>query len=273
MKRFNIEIVRKLQGHSGCEVFLCKRKDQFTVIKSSSSESYNNRLVSQMSKQKIFYHEEIKKPKVLSFGTEKQDKEEIFWFEMEFISGLPFFQYMEVIGREESAEKFKKILNFINGNNYLHENVEIEVRQKIASLEKKLGDDQNYWLDYTKDFDWSKIKKSYSHGDLTFENIIVSNGEIHLIDFLDTFASSKIIDYSKLMQDLVFGWSWRKKEKLPFVDLMLMENMLSERLSEFDLLACKKMLVLNILRIIPYSKDKTFLLGCLDYIKREFKNE
>lgn len=273
MKRFNVEIIRKLQGHSGCEVFLCRRKDEFTVIKSSSDQSYNNRLMSQMSKQEIFYHKSIKKPKVLRSGIEKQDKKEIFWFEMEYISGLPFFQYIETAGREEATAKFKKILNFINGNNALQENIESEVKEKIDSLEKILDTDKKYYLDYVKDFEWNRIKKSYSHGDLTFENIIVSKGDIHFIDFLDTFGSSKIIDYSKLMQDLVFGWSWRQKGKIPFVDLMIMERTLRGDLSEFDLSACKKMLVLNILRIIPYSKDKSFLLDCLDYIEREFKNE
>ena len=185
MKRFNVEIIRKLQGHSGCEVFLCKRNNEFTVIKSSSDQSYNDRLMAQMSKQEIFYHEEIKKPNVLRSGIEKRDKEEIFWFEMEFISGLPFFQYMETIGREESTGKFKRILNFINGNNALQESIEVEVKEKITSLEKKLDVEKKYYLDYVKDFEWDKIKKSYSHGDLTFENIIVSKGDIHLIDFLD----------------------------------------------------------------------------------------
>ena len=45
------------------------------------------------------------------------------------------------------------------------------------------------------------------HGDLTFSNIIFRDNEYALIDFLDSFIESPIMDIVKLRQDTKYKWS------------------------------------------------------------------
>ena len=265
-------VIRKLQGHSGCDVFLCKNAKSLSVVKMSSGEGYNERLIKQMIKQKAFEHDLLKKPNVLDEGFCSEDGPKKFWFEMEFISGLPFHQYVDNSSRQNSLDKINSVARFIDTNNFLDEDIESDIIEKVNSFPNFRDKDINYLLDYIVDFDWKKIKKSYSHGDLTFENILMTKDEIYLIDFLDSFASSRCIDYSKIMQDTVFGWSWRHKKSSPFVTLMMMNDALTDRLTVEEIEACKKMLTLNIIRVLPYSKDKEFVLNCLGYARKEFAN-
>ena len=107
------------------------------------------------------------------------------------------------------------------------------------------------------DFDWGNIQKSYCHGDLTFENIMISNGNMYLLDFLDSFINSRIVDFAKIFQDVILGWSWRNKNYRPFITLMYMYDYMKERISDMELEASHRMLVLNMLRIIPYTNSQT----------------
>ena len=68
-------------------------------------------------------------------------------------------------------------------------------------------------LSYLRSFDFSFVPRSSCHGDLTLENIIVTtNNELYLIDFLDSFYDSWMIDIAKLLQDLELKWSYRFSE-------------------------------------------------------------
>ncbi len=52
---------------------------------------------------------------------------------------------------------------------------------------------------------------SVCHGDLTLSNILVSpdGTRLAMIDFLDSFVDSPVLDMVKLRQDTLFGWSTR----------------------------------------------------------------
>jgi hypothetical protein len=47
---------------------------------------------------------------------------------------------------------------------------------------------------------------SACHGDLTFSNILFSKNKIYVIDFLDSYIDSYVMDIVKLKQDLVHNW-------------------------------------------------------------------
>jgi thiamine kinase-like enzyme len=151
----------------------------------------------------------------------------------------------------------------------LEEDIKDDVEEKITDLH--LSTKYQVFKDYCLDYDWQKINKSYSHGDLTFENIIIRDGEIFFIDFLDSFTSSRVLDYSKLMQDIASAWSWRENTQSPFINLLLLDNILKESVSTNILTASHKMLILNLLRIIPYSskKEEEFLYTSLLKLKQQ----
>ena len=99
----------------------------------------------------------------------------------------------------------------------------------------------------------------YCHGDLTFENIIVKNKKIYLIDFLDSYINSPLIDISKLQQDLILNWSNRFKNEnilclirnqwlYNYLDLFIADKRLSTEAIELQ----KK---ITLLRILPYTSN------------------
>ena len=45
------------------------------------------------------------------------------------------------------------------------------------------------------------------HGDLTFSNILFNGNNYYLIDFLDSFLESPLLDLVKIRQDSNYGWS------------------------------------------------------------------
>lgn len=62
--------------------------------------------------------------------------------------------------------------------------------------------------------EWRYMVLSECHGDMTLENMIIQDGEIYLIDFLDSFYNSWLIDVAKILQDADVLWSYRTYEKL-----------------------------------------------------------
>jgi thiamine kinase-like enzyme len=115
------------------------------------------------------------------------------------------------------------------------------------------------------------INIGYCHGDFTFENIIISEKNIYLIDFLDSFIDSPIIDISKLLQEFDLNWSNRNEKVL--TNLSIIRNIFLKRMlinfsSKYDvnentILLQKK---LTLMRILPYTKSINLKLKLIDLI-------
>ena len=73
-------IIKKLKGHSGCEIFLCEENGNKFVRKISPSVDYNNRLILQMKKQSEFTNKAIKTPSVLAEGINEKGN---YYFDMD----------------------------------------------------------------------------------------------------------------------------------------------------------------------------------------------
>jgi thiamine kinase-like enzyme len=183
---------------------------------------------------------------------------------MEYVRGVSFFEYIQKHSIELAKAKFQSILDYISESNEINENISLDITKKIDSL--KLHSRYDIYKKYCSDFDWGQINKSYCHGDLTFENIIISNDEIYFIDFLDSFTDTKLIDYSKIFQELYAFWSFRNKDKKFNIKYVILDKMVN--LSPTDRDATLRLLVLSLLRILPYSgqEDCQFLEEQMKYI-------
>ncbi len=100
------------------------------------------------------------------------------------------------------------------------------------------------------------------HGDLTMSNIMIANdaSAIALIDFLDSFIESPLIDLAKLRQDTRFRWSALMTEtaidRLRFGQVMgALDDRLQEPFAGLDWHAnyLGFMTELTLLRIAPYA--------------------
>lgn len=262
-------ILSKLNGHSGCEILLCQ-DDKKNYVKKIAPIEYSLRLNKQCDKQKNFFSNVIKTPTIYKSVYENK----IFYCEMQYIPGLEFYNFVQNNNIKEVIFFFEKILDFIYLNNELEADYTKHIEKKIDDIQKNIEKKYFYFLDFCRDSNWNLVNSSYCHGDLTFENILIYNNDIYFIDFLDSFINSRLIDIAKLLQDIIIFWSYRDKTKqLPFIKHVNLLQIIKERLSKEEYQLCLKLLILNLLRIVPYSDEKTkqFLYENLQYVKNRIK--
>lgn len=265
----------KLIGHSGCKLEISDKDGLLSVVKTSKSDEYNIRLQKQCEKQKVFKHDFFKTPLILD---DKYDDSGLFSFSMEYINGLTLSEYLRKIGItdiEKMAQMFFCIIpekcEFDNDAKGVFIPKIEELENKISSTEKDEGIGEIF--SKLKAYDWSCCVRGDCHGDMTLENIIWSNDSLYLIDFLDSFYDSWMIDFAKLLQDLECKWSYRNDggidENLE-IRLLIFKQVLLDRLSLIDadgklLNTIYCMLLINLLRIMPYTSDSRIKI----YLRRE----
>lgn len=251
----------QLSGHSGCELYLTPEGN---VRKVSSSVQYNSRLIEQANKQELFKSSlGISSPKVLSVST----KSELHYFDMEYIGAETFSKYLVNEDFSEVKIEFTRILSFIkesiNDSNYF------DVTERIYNKTKTL----NINFDINATSFLRKIEcaqllapKGYCHGDLTFENILVSQ-QMYFIDFLDSFIDTPLIDLAKLSQEFNVYWSFRNcvtVEGLVFSKMHALSNIFLQLIDGLNYEYKRTFLylqVLNLMRILPYTSDvRTYML-------------
>ena len=220
------------KGHSGC---VLKLINETTVRKTSKNLEYNTRLASQIEKQKNFSHPTLRVPEVFDTGHE----DGLFFCDMEYIRGVSFRDYCSVNAYSDIEQLFDKLL--------VDENQQTE--DKTKDIYKKCYSLSEFPMDLLSKVSWDMPVGS-CHGDLTFENIMVKDGELYLIDFLDSFVDSSLIDKSKLMQDTFCAWSFREKEYIPWHHLYLLNSKIENKRNYI-------LLLIHLYRILPYSNKKT----------------
>lgn len=277
-----------IDGHSGCSLEI-KQQDYKTVIrKSSFSKDYSPRLRSQAQKQKLFCGTPaILAPPVCLEGVESEK----YWFEMEYIQGYDFISFVERAGPRELTFFWETLRAFllreISSSDFIDYPKDAFVRKVDEVYNKIKSPNAPYPIEeavnFISGFD-SRVPfpAGECHGDLTFSNMVISKdlSKIYFIDFLDNFYNSPLQDIAKLRQDTVHGWTLRKcTRKFDSVKTNLCLRFLDEKL--FSLVQESVVLstyyrpvqLLNILRILVYTKDRStynYLLKCLEH---ELQNE
>ena len=130
---------------------------------------------------------------------------------MEYIKSCSYYEYFSTI----SPAKIKNIKNFIdeyfqfliyNSHQYKKEVASNKIRNKLLTLKNSNCEFLiQFIVDYLDKIDIN-IRKSFCHGDLTVSNILFHPRKIYLIDFLDSYIDTFIIDLIKLKQDLYYHW-------------------------------------------------------------------
>ena len=205
----------------------------------------DDRLVASANKQTEFISKYFKTPKVLDIQSNK--------FEMEYISGYSFSQFLT----SASKRDLDGFINKIDG--YLKENIIGELNvpiQLFINKIKSIDFNSDLLLSKIKDKKDIKIKVGLSHGDMTLSNMIFAE-DIYLIDFLDSYIESPTMDIVKLRQDTHLYWSLNMvnditdltkiKLGLNYVDNWITDNYPVEDYELFQ--------IINLLRIYPYTTD------------------
>ena len=213
----------KIKGHSNFEVKIIKYNNKYLIEKSSDLRNAD-RLQRQIDKQ-ISLHDNnfldnVNVPKVIK----KIKSEYKVFYIMEYISFsenvIDFIHkgnclkinwfYNQLINIVESYFRkceikrvnYKLLFNKINS-------IQRNITNNKLIKENKLKLIFNYLYENMEDISNQNIPIGICHGDLTFSNILVDNNrmQLYLIDFLDSFIESPLLDIVKIRQDTKYLWT------------------------------------------------------------------
>mgnify|MGYP000223812974 CR=1 FL=1 len=279
-----------VKGHSGCSVDIVREGSGLYIKKSTSSTGYFSRLIAQARKQQAasrrYRSSLVKVPEILDISRTR-DRVSV---KMNYIYSMNFVEYFEYSG-------FYRISHFIDMlKSFLMEEVALspmtcigrgvlvdkfkDVRTKCISNPLINGDDEIAFLlersarIFMENKDDFTIPVGVCHGDLTFSNILFSNGDYYLIDFLDSFVESPLMDIVKVRQDTAFGWSLLMYGRL-YDEIRLkiifekIDIALDDCFSQYEWYQryYPVFQLMNFLRILQYAKDSRVV----EYLKTVMK--
>ena len=276
---------KQLKGHSGCKLFIIQSDNSDyidCVRKVSKNIHYNKRLKAQYLKQKRFKSKIFDVPEVVNSGKTNN----LFYFDMQYIRGSTLASEIGFMDTITIEKIINNIFHFIseNANKKLetHQNTDEIMLRKLATLEDSLSKNKDFkklnnTFDLLVTHPWYRIQNTVSHGDLTLENILVTEHKLYLIDLLDTFFETWIGDISKILVDLLIGWSFREKiitnnlGELEEIKMHFFRKNFCTKINNLDKGTdlwedIHAYLILDLLRIIPYTKDVKVYNFILDKI-------
>lgn len=252
------------RGLSGCPIVM---NPSGSITKYSSSAEYNNRLLRQAEKQIEFYSKDIENigcPCVRSIK-----KGEIFSFEMDYISGSNYLDFLGYASPEyidffaDSIVKYFKEVRKSGSGFYKSDEFRKACLSKLESLSffSEYREFSKYLAEKIESTDFSQVDKTFCHGDLTLSNILFTTETIFFLDFLDSFVESWLVDLAKLKQDLFYLWSLsRERDNLDLrsaqVSLHIWDILVSEYRDVVNSDEFKIIESINFLRILPYIKSR-----------------
>lgn len=263
---------KALNGHSGCKVLLCENDARVFVRKISSSREYNTRLQTQVNKQAHFESRFVNAPRILNSGITDDG---LYYFDMEYVRGVTLAEYMHRIEIGKIRGIVSGLMSHISEVNRKSGPDRTDVfLSKINALRQSLslwmtvipGADMqviNRTLAVLEAHSWKNFTQSSCHGDLTLENIIVRDGELYFIDFLDSFYDCWLLDISTLLQDVYTMWAYRDWNAIDIntqIRLAVFRDILVDEICGIDggmwIIEAFYALLLKLLRIYPYTRDE-----------------
>ena len=248
-----------IAGHSGCNISI----EDGLLIKSTKGTDYPKaRLAAQIEKQKSFY-EIVSDKQLLIPRIVKEDFSDGYSAYMQYFRCSNIVQYLHRAGKPDLDALVKKLCDFIEFCLTRCELVTIDkslLLNKFNSIDTPSGMRQK--LDSYLDEDIT-IPVGVCHGDLTLSNVLIEpeSNNFVLIDFLDSFIESPIVDIAKIRQDTKHGWSSfiypEKHDKIKIgLSLEYLDNKFTEYFKSYEFYKHYELFqFMNLVRILPYAKQ------------------
>ena len=286
------ELVTEMSGHSGCRVLLYRRGETHFVRKISGTPGYNRRLELQREKQSRL-SAVVSTPPVIGFGM----LGELAYFDMQYVRGHDFKVYapLQNIGSLSRllphvvapiwlfaerahgclpealfASKVTAVSAAVHGSTFFPAHASV-LEPVIAHLQAA---------------DWAGVPASPNHGDLTMENMIITDSsELVMIDLLDGELESFWMDAAKLLHDLDSGWSlrsmlWKRQTSsserlIAILSRYLYDELDAELRALFPDLAARllQLRALQAMRVLPYVTDRHIFWYVVRGLDRLFQRE
>ncbi len=281
----------EIEGHSGCSIKVLEQHRELLVEKSTVKASYFARLRKQAEKQQLFYDSRFEKvltPEILGIA----ENDASCTITMRYIHSQNFVEFFDHAGFEKIEQFTKQILQYLDWEISASEVQKLPdtvMADKFIDVKKNIlhSFPNNERIDSLirkseKIFEQSKdlvLPLGQCHGDLTLSNILFNHNRIFLIDFLDSFVESPIIDMVKLRQDTAFGWSYllygssydpvRHQITIGWIDRVL-ENHFSQY--EWYKQYYTRFQLMNFLRILQYANKAEILSYLIEKINDILEN-
>lgn len=296
----------EVKGHSGCQIDVVREGRELFVCKSTADPKYLDRLVLQAEKQRsaadaVMQH--IRIPKVHAIDRSPQQ----VTVKMDYVYSRNFVEFFDHAGFEQLEYLLEGLKLFIEdeiGRSPLQKVSADVVRAKFADVKAKTlankhlaassetkneeAEDAEEATDpeiaeilerSEKVFDAlpdMELPVGICHGDLTFSNILFNGNNYFLIDFLDSFIESPLLDIVKLRQDTAWHWSQLMYAK-PVDNVRLriafskIDNGLDSHFSQYAWYRdyYQPLQLMNFLRILQYAREP----AVIDYLKRTLQHQ
>ena len=227
-------------GYSGSKLELIK-KNNILIVKKTNNIKRN------LERYNSLKYLNLSMPKILNISDD--------YYEMEYINNISMDMYIE---QYDIDDLISFILNLLDSF-------------KIKEIEKDFTD---VYINKLKNFNFKKynllfnsdqlinklpkiLPTSEYYGDLTLDNILfdIKNNKFVLIDPATTDYNSFVFDIAKLKQDLICKWFIRNKTYNTH-DINKKINKIYQSLDKYPYYDNDYLLILMIMRILPYSKNK-----------------
>lgn len=274
----------EVKGHSGCQIDVVREDDGLFIYKSTHDPGYLNRLQLQGRKQQDASKMELQHIRVPKIIDIQRDAESVV-LKMEYVYSKNFVGYFEYAGFEQISYFIQALCLFLK-----YEIKDSPVQKVDADILKtKFADVQRKTLQNPVLCDDEEVvqllKQSAScfdavsdmlmpvgtcHGDLTFSNILFNGNNYYLIDFLDSFVESPLLDIVKIRQDSAFLWSQLMfSGQYDAIRLQIVANKIDQEIvrfaSQYEWYQYYPVFqLMNFLRVLQYAKEEKVI----NYLKR-----
>ena len=272
----------EIKGHSGCQIDIVNGGNSLFINKSTNDKKYIPRLYKQAVKQrnasKIAY-QYIRVPEIY----EIEHMDEYLNIKMEYIYSKNYVDYFEDAGFDQISYFIKALKIFVDSEiksskiTSVSKNIIIDkyndVCDKIAK-NKFISNDTEINVILKKSSiifngldEVINVPVGQCHGDLTFSNILFNGNNYYLIDFLDSFLESPLLDIVKIRQDSNYGWSQLMYEhEFDTVRMKIISDKIDEEIDsyyrkyEWYNKYYRIFQLMNLLRVIQYAKKEKIVI-------------
>lgn len=248
-----------IAGHSGCSISI---KDGLLVKSTKDTDYPSDRLVAQIEKQKLFY-EIISDRQLLVPRVVKEDFSGGYSVYMQYFRCSNIVQYLHRAGKSDLDALAQSLCGLVDFCINRCQSVALDKQlliDKFRSIKTPAGMTEKFESYLDGDI---TIPVGACHGDLTLSNVLIKpeSNNFVIIDFLDSFVESPIVDIAKIRQDTKHGWSSfiypEQHDKIKTrLSLQYLDNKFVEHFNKYDFYKHYKLFqFMNLVRILPYSKQ------------------
>lgn len=279
----------QVKGHSGCQIDIVNDGNNLFIYKSTHDPKYINRLYLQAKKQKEACeraYQHIRIPEI--YEIDKSDEHLII--KMEYVYSKNYVDYFEDAGFDNISYFVKALKIFMDAeisDSPIQEVSTQVVKDKFVDVCAKCQANTHICadkevkeiLDLCRNVFESlpseiEIPIGKCHGDLTFSNILFNGNNYYLIDFLDSFIESPLLDLVKIRQDSQYEWSRLMYDgDIDLVRLSIISNKIDQEInsyySKYDWYReyYHVFQLMNFLRILQYAKEEKVITYLKNVIK------